>query len=211
MSEPEDQKQHPQDIPIAYDGVTGEPLYPTPAEPSSGASTISEPPKRRPGRPRKVASPAPPGEVETVAETPYPPIFEDPIQLPPPDNSDAWRHDVPQRASFEPVVHEPVSEERPFEPPFVPVSYTPEPAAETVRQSGLAWSMGIVFFGSVAFMLFLGWLADLLLGSSPWGIVVGVVLGSIIGFIQFFRISAQIFSPKKTETPSLLSDDDRRP
>lgn len=97
---------------------------------------------------------------------------------------------------------------RPFEPPFVPVVYTPESAEETIRQTGLAWSAGIVFFGSVAFMLFLGWLADLVLGSSPWGIVAGVVLGSIIGFIQFFRISSQIFAPKKSEHRPLLSRDD---
>ena len=37
-------------------------------------------------------------------------------------------------------------------------------------------------------MLILGWGADLLLGSAPWGIVGGIVLGSLIGFIQFFRI-----------------------
>ena len=43
-------------------------------------------------------------------------------------------------------------------------------------------------------MLFLGWGADLLLGSSPWGLVGGIVIGSIIGFIQFFRITSQIFN-----------------
>lgn len=101
----------------------------------------------------------------------------------------------------------------PFEAPFVPVEYTPETAEESVRQGGLAWSAGIVFFGSVAFMLFLGWLADLLLGSSPWGIVIGIVLGSLIGFIQFFRISSQIFAPKKTEPehrPFLSRDEDEQ-
>jgi len=99
---------------------------------------------------------------------------------------------------------------RPFEPPFVPVVYAAESTHETVRRSGLAWSAGIVFFGAVAFMLFLGWLADLVLGSSPWGIVVGVVLGSVIGFIQFFRISSQIYAPKNHDhRPFLTRDDDR--
>ena len=64
---------------------------------------------------------------------------------------------------------------------------------ETIRQSGLAYSAAIVLFGSVIFMMTLGWFADLLLGSSPWGIVGGIVLGGIIGFIQFFRITSQIF------------------
>lgn len=71
--------------------------------------------------------------------------------------------------------------------------YTPPTTGETIRQSGLAWSAGVVLFASVIFMMILGWLADLLLGSSPWGIVGGVILGGIIGFIQLFRITSQIF------------------
>ncbi|MFN2502474.1 MAG: AtpZ/AtpI family protein [Pyrinomonadaceae bacterium] len=104
-----------------------------------------------------------------------------------------WPDDAPQR-----------------EAPFVEVPFTPVTADETVRQSGLAWSAGIVFFGSVAFTLFLGWIADLLLGTSPWGLVGGIVLGSVIGFIQFFRISSQIY-PSKTgrkDIQALLSPDD---
>ena len=66
-------------------------------------------------------------------------------------------------------------------------------ADETMRQSGLAYSAGIAFFAAVVFMLILGWGADVLLGSSPWGIVGGILIGSIIGFVQFFRITSQIF------------------
>ena len=76
---------------------------------------------------------------------------------------------------------------------FILSSYTPPNQGEVVRQSGLAWSAGIVFFGAIVFMLFLGWIADLLLGISPWGLVGGIVIGSIIGFLQFFRITSQIF------------------
>ncbi|CAN5421469.1 hypothetical protein BH10ACI3_BH10ACI3_06020 [soil metagenome] len=100
--------------------------------------------------------------------------------------------------------------DEPFEPAFVPVEYVPESTDENVRKSGLAWSAGIAFFGSVAFTLFLGWMVDLLLGSAPWGMVVGIVLGSLIGFIQFFRISSQIY-PKKTppeQRPLLSRDED---
>ncbi|MBC7899923.1 MAG: AtpZ/AtpI family protein [Saprospiraceae bacterium] len=77
--------------------------------------------------------------------------------------------------------------------PFVISTAEPETFAETTRRSGLAWSAGIAFFASVVFMLILGWGADLLLGSSPWGIVGGIVVGSLIGFVQLFRLSSQIF------------------
>lgn len=94
--------------------------------------------------------------------------------------------------------------------PFVLSKTKPESMAETVRKSGLAYSAGIAFFASVVFMLVIGWGADLLFGSSPWGIVVGIVLGSIIGFVQFFRITSQIFKPeaKNTEPTTLFRDSD---
>ena len=69
----------------------------------------------------------------------------------------------------------------------------PETTAETIIRRGHAYSAGIAFFAAVVFMLILGWGADVLLGTSPWGIVGGIVLGSIIGFVQFFRITSQIF------------------
>jgi F0F1-type ATP synthase assembly protein I len=88
------------------------------------------------------------------------------------------------------------------EDPFIPIPYVPATQNETIRRSGLAWSAGIAFFGSVVFTLFLGWIADLLLGSSPWGIVGGIILGSIIAFLQFFRITSQIF-PRKDDGPKI--------
>lgn len=87
----------------------------------------------------------------------------------------------------------PESETMPGDP-FIPIPYSPVSEGETIRRSGLAWSAGVAFFGSVAFMLFLGWLADLLLGTSPWGLIGGIVLGSILGFMQFFRITSRIFA-----------------
>ena len=85
------------------------------------------------------------------------------------------------------------TEDRKEREEFIISRAEPESMAETVRRSGLAWSAGIAFFAAVAFMLILGWGADVLLGTSPWGIVGGIVLGSIIGFVQFFRITSQIF------------------
>jgi F0F1-type ATP synthase assembly protein I len=76
---------------------------------------------------------------------------------------------------------------------FVISEAEPESMAETVRRSGLAYSAGIAFVAAVVFMLILGWGADVLLGTSPWGVVGGIILGSIIGFVQLFRITSQIF------------------
>ena len=79
------------------------------------------------------------------------------------------------------------------ERPFAISAAEPLSPDETARRNGLAFSAGIAFFASVVFMLILGWGADLLLGSSPWGIVGGIIIGSLIGFVQLFRLSSQIF------------------
>ncbi len=94
------------------------------------------------------------------------------------------------------------TERQTVEDPFIPIPYVPATQTETIRRSGLAWSAGIAFFGSVVFTLFLGWIADLLLGTSPWGLVGGIILGSIIAFLQFFRITSQIF-PRKDDGPKI--------
>ena len=98
-----------------------------------------------------------------------------------------------------------------FVPMPPPLEYQAPSAEETAKGSGLAFSAGIVFFSSVVFMLFLGWIADLLIGSSPWGLVGGIVLGSIIGLIQFVRITSRIFNTKQSEAaihPLMPPDDE---
>jgi F0F1-type ATP synthase assembly protein I len=78
-------------------------------------------------------------------------------------------------------------------------NFKPESKTETFRKSGLAWSAAIALFGSIVFMMILGWFADQLLGSFPWGITIGITLGAIIGFIQFFRMTSQIINPKPND------------
>lgn len=109
-----------------------------------------------------------------------------------------------------PKEEEPAFERRePAEPPAptILLPYEPPTAGESVRMAGLAWSVGITLFGSIVFMLVIGWLADTLLGSSPWGLVVGVIIGSIIGFVQLFRINREIFrrNAAPPETTTLFS------
>jgi len=74
-----------------------------------------------------------------------------------------------------------------FRPPEIK-----ETPGETARKTGLAFSAGITLFGSVVVMMALGYLADLFFGYSPKGLVGGIILGAIIGFIQFFRLTSQI-------------------
>ena len=74
-----------------------------------------------------------------------------------------------------------------------------ENPSETIRRSGLAWSAAMILFGSVAVMTLFGWLADLRFTTQPWGLVIGIVLGAVIGFIQFFRTTAQIFNDPGSE------------
>jgi F0F1-type ATP synthase assembly protein I len=115
-------------------------------------------------------------------------------QLPATETADTWLDEEPKK-----------------EETIVRAHFEPETPAENVRRMGLAWSAGIAFFGAIVFMLFIGWIADVLLGSSPWGLVGGIILGSIIGFVQFFRISSQIFRPNANTpevTPLHVSDID---
>ncbi len=115
------------------------------------------------------------------------------------DDADQTQQEKPGKRTSKPVVQglfgadsdEPAGKSD--DEPYILSSAPSESFAETTRRSGLAWSAGIVFFASVVFMLVLGWGADLLLGTSPWGLVGGIVLGSLIGFVQFFRLTSQIF------------------
>jgi F0F1-type ATP synthase assembly protein I len=77
---------------------------------------------------------------------------------------------------------------------FYQTPFIPEKPEETVRRSGLAYAAVAALVGSVVFMLFLGWLIDSFFGTAPYFLVGGIVLGSIIGFLQFFRVTAQIIS-----------------
>jgi F0F1-type ATP synthase assembly protein I len=108
-------------------------------------------------------------------------------------SDDDWAKDAPEKD--EPFV-------------FSTPDFVPESLAETTRKSGLAWSAGIVFFGSIVFMMLLGWGVDQFFGSSPWGLVGGIVTGSILGFVQFFRLSSQRFGDSAPRSrPRSLFDD----
>ncbi|HEY0081634.1 MAG TPA: AtpZ/AtpI family protein [Pyrinomonadaceae bacterium] len=45
---------------------------------------------------------------------------------------------------------------------------------------------------SIVSCLLVGWALDRWLGTSPWLIVTGILLGSIAGFMQFIRLMSRI-------------------
>ncbi len=80
-----------------------------------------------------------------------------------------------------------------------PKDYIPVSKLESIRNSGMAWSAAIALFGAIVIMMIIGWFVDLILPTSPWGIVIGIILGAIIGFVQFFRITSNIVNPKPND------------
>ena len=63
---------------------------------------------------------------------------------------------------------------------------------ETNRKSGLAYAAAFNLFASVITLAGLGWLLDRWLETAPWLLVAGVVLGAVVGFYQFIRITSKL-------------------
>jgi ATP synthase protein I len=63
---------------------------------------------------------------------------------------------------------------------------------ETNRKSGIAYAAGLTMFFSVVSLTGVGWLLDRWLGTTPWLLVAGVVMGAIAGFYQFVRLASKL-------------------
>lgn len=61
------------------------------------------------------------------------------------------------------------------------------------RKSGYAYAAGITLFASVAVSCGVGWFLDKWLGTQPWLLISGIVLGSIVGLYEFVRISSKTY------------------
>jgi ATP synthase protein I len=63
---------------------------------------------------------------------------------------------------------------------------------ETNRKSGLAYAAAFSLFAAVVGGLIIGWLLDRWLGTGPWLLVTGIVLGSAAGFYELIRSSSKL-------------------
>jgi len=63
---------------------------------------------------------------------------------------------------------------------------------EINRKSGLAYAAALSLFAAVVAGLILGWLLDRWLGTAPWLLVTGIVLGAAAGFYEFIRQTSKL-------------------
>ena len=61
------------------------------------------------------------------------------------------------------------------------------------RKTGFAYAAGITLFASVATFTALGWVLDKWLGTDPWLLIGGIVLGSAAGLYEFVRLSSKTY------------------
>ncbi|MEP6707005.1 MAG: AtpZ/AtpI family protein [Pyrinomonadaceae bacterium] len=60
------------------------------------------------------------------------------------------------------------------------------------QKSGIAYAAAFSLFVAVAVFLVVGWMLDRWLGTKPWLLVAGIVLGSAAGFYQFLRTTSKL-------------------
>ena len=60
------------------------------------------------------------------------------------------------------------------------------------RSSAEGWVASGSFLGSILSGALLGYLADIWLGTDPWLVVIGIVVGSYSGFMRMWQLSKQM-------------------
>ena len=72
------------------------------------------------------------------------------------------------------------------------VAMPDEDQQEVNRKSGLAYAAAFSLFAAVVSGIIVGWLLDRWLGTKPWLLVAGVVLGAAAGFYEFIRATSKL-------------------
>jgi len=67
-----------------------------------------------------------------------------------------------------------------------------EDPQETNRKTGIAYSAAFSLFAAVVSGLIIGWLLDRWLGTKPWLLVAGLVLGAAAGFYELVRATSRL-------------------
>ena len=81
----------------------------------------------------------------------------------------------------------------PESPKSTESSDSSRPTPEENRKAGFAYAAGFTLFATVAAFTGLGYLLDRWLGTEPWSLVGGIVLGSAAGLFQFVRLSSKTY------------------
>ncbi|MGB7860550.1 MAG: AtpZ/AtpI family protein [Acidimicrobiia bacterium] len=66
---------------------------------------------------------------------------------------------------------------------------TPKPGTRATTGLNEGWIQGGSLIGSVLAGMLLGMLADHFLGTEPWFVVIGILLGSYSGFMKMWHYS----------------------
>jgi hypothetical protein len=85
--------------------------------------------------------------------------------------------------------------------------------AQAVSDFGRFAGLGLTFALTMALLGGAGWWLDGRLGTKPWLLVAGVVLGAIGGFVKIVRSvpPAQPFTPTRPPLPDDPPEDDGEP
>ena len=68
-----------------------------------------------------------------------------------------------------------------------------KPDQDENRKTGFAYAAGITLFAAVAAFCGAGWMLDKWLGTEPWFLIGGIILGSAAGLYEFVRISSKTY------------------
>jgi F0F1-type ATP synthase assembly protein I len=64
---------------------------------------------------------------------------------------------------------------------------------ENLRRSGPAVVAGYTLIGAIGLLGGLGYAVDAWRGTSPWGLLIGLLLGVVVGF---YELAKTVFGPK---------------
>ena len=65
-------------------------------------------------------------------------------------------------------------------------------ASSRSKAEGTAWRLAVEMVSALAVCGFAGWWIDKWLGSSPWALLIGLLLGGATGLVNAFRVARAV-------------------